>query len=189
MDLIDVLAVPAGGGNPSRVRAATNLVTGAFFTASLPSGTGEALPVYAVPPAPAASLDEIRSVVDEVTANVIFVDLINYAEQGLERIALSARLGGVPGTLPVRMEGNPGRGAVELVLPLTTYLTHRTLEFEVGKTFSDGKTEATPWLAWDTRARRQRRESDVEHDCGRRDGLTAEPGGRQAADAARGRGT
>lgn len=148
VDLVEVIVCPAAGAS-TRVPAETRLEVGGAWHAVLPEGTTAALPVYTIPPGPPVGLEENRSVIDEIRTNVIFVDLINYAEHALVRLAIRARLRDVPGVFEVAMDGSPGRGAVDMVLPLTTYLAQRVLEFEVRKTFASGRSEATPWLAWD----------------------------------------
>jgi hypothetical protein len=148
VDLIEILVLPPGG-EPSRLPVERRITPGSAHAVSVPAGTTDALPVFAIPPAGAANLEEIRSVIDEVTTNVIFLDLVNYAEHGLARLEIRARLRDVPGTYQVEMTGSPGHGSIDLLLPLTTYLSQRTLEFEVRKTFAVGRVETTPWLAWD----------------------------------------
>ena len=45
------------------------------------------------------------------------------------------------------------RGAVNFLLPLTTYLAARIVEFQVTKVFPGKPAELVPWQAWDMEAR------------------------------------
>ncbi|MDX2030719.1 MAG: hypothetical protein SF339_08620 [Blastocatellia bacterium] len=93
-----------------------------------------------------ATLEEIRSMIEDIRSNVVFVDLVNYDNYGLERLEVEARLKGVPGTSPVRMENR--RGTVDFLLPLTTYLAARSVEYRVNKVFRTRPPEMTAWLEW-----------------------------------------
>ncbi len=148
VDLAEVVAVKADGG-VQRVPAEVKVAEGASHAVVLPPGTAEAFPVYEVPAAAPAKLEEVRAVVDRVTSTILFFDLINYENHGLAKIELKARLKNVPGEQTVGLSGNPGTGMATMILPLTTYLANRTLEFFVRKTFSGGRTEDTGWKPWD----------------------------------------
>jgi hypothetical protein len=97
----------------------------------------------------AVTLEEIRSFVEDITTNVIFVDLMDRESHGIEELTLEARLKGVPGTRQIELEGDPPRGTAEFVLPLTSYLADHILEFQVTKLGADGTSKATAWLQWD----------------------------------------
>ncbi len=148
VDLAEVMAVKADG-NTQRVPMEVKLAEGASHAVVLPPGTAEAFPVYEVPAAAPAKLEEVRAVVDRVTSTILFFDLINHENHGLAKIELKARLRNVPGEQTVGLSGNPGAGMATMVLPLTTYLANRILEFFVTKTFSDGRSENTGWKLWD----------------------------------------
>jgi hypothetical protein len=148
VDLTEVLVLDAAGA-ARRIPAEKSVVAGAAHVVVLPSDAVEAFPVYTVPPAVPATLEEVRSVVDRVTASVLFLDLVNHANHGLSRIELVVRLRGVPGEQTVGLDGDPGRGVATMVLPLTAYLANRTMEFQARKTFAEGRAEATPWIPWD----------------------------------------
>ncbi len=102
-------------------------------------------------PAPAgpAELEEIRSFVEDIHTNVVFINLMNFSNHGLTAVDLEARLKGVPGTRPVPMSGDPPRGVLDFLLPITTYLAQHILQFRVLKTFSSAAPQTTPWLDWD----------------------------------------
>ena len=96
-----------------------------------------------------ATLEEIRSFVEDITTNVIFVDLMDRESHGIEELTLKARLKGVAGTRAIELEGDPPRGTAEFVLPLTSYLADHILEFQVTKVGIDGTSTTTAWLQWD----------------------------------------
>jgi hypothetical protein len=97
----------------------------------------------------AVTLEEIRSFVEDITTNVIFVDLMDRASHGIAELTLEARLKGVGGTRTIELEGDPPRGTAEFVLPLTSYLAEHILEFQVTKVGVDTKSSKTAWLQWD----------------------------------------
>jgi len=78
------------------------------------------------------------------------VDLVNYDNYGLERLEVEARLKGVPGTSRVPMENR--KGSVDFLLPLTTFLAARSVEYRVNKVFRAKPAEMTGWLEWDMNA-------------------------------------
>jgi hypothetical protein len=97
------------------------------------------------------TLEEVRAMIEEIQCNVVFVDLVNYENYGLTRLDIDARLRNVPGVSRVAMENR--RGSVDFLLPLTTYLAARIVEFRVTKVFASKPAEVTAWLNWDTEAR------------------------------------
>jgi hypothetical protein len=104
---------------------------------------------YDFPPGPPATIEEIRAFVEDVRTNVVFIDLIRYANHALMRVDLRVRVRRVPGEFPVRMSGDPASGIVELTLPLTAYLVERVIEIQATKTFTNGEVANSPWFAWD----------------------------------------
>jgi len=60
-------------------------------------------------------------------------------------LAIEARLRNVPGVLQVPMANR--RGSVTFLMPLTTYVESRVIEYRVTKTFAS-KVEVTGWLTW-----------------------------------------
>ena len=89
--------------------------------------------------------------IEEIQCNVVFVDLVNYANYGLTRLDIEARLRNVPGVTRVVMDNR--RGSVNFLLPLTTYLAARIVEYRVTKVFASKPAELTAWLAWDMNTR------------------------------------
>ena len=93
------------------------------------------------------TLEEVRAMIEEIECNVVFIDVVNYENHGLTRLDIDARLQGVPGVYRVGMDSR--RGAVNFILPLTTYLAARIVEFQVTKVFPGKPAELVPWRAWD----------------------------------------
>jgi hypothetical protein len=140
------------GGPVQRLPVETMLVSGAQHTIALPSNTTAAAfyPVYKVHIGP-SKLEEIRSFVEDITTNVIFVDLVNHAEHGLKQLDVQARLAGTDHSYSVPMSGDPASGHIDITLPLTTYLGAPTMQFQVAKTFDPGQVAAGEWIDWNLR--------------------------------------
>jgi hypothetical protein len=121
-------------------------------TVSVPAGTTEVFPAYTIPPGTPLEVEEIRSMVEEVQTNIVFIDLVNYANHGLSRLEIKACLKDVPGTHDVPMQraapDSPPVGTVDFILPLTTY-TNCILQFQVKKVFQSAPEQTTRWLEWD----------------------------------------
>jgi hypothetical protein len=151
VDVSDLAVVDAGGA-VSTLPAERQLKPGEAMTLALPAGSKPGWAVYAVPPGDAATLEEIRSFVEDVQTNVLFINIINYANHGLQRLDLLARLKEVPGSeRPVTMNAEQTMGEAVFMLPLTVYQGPRTLQFQVTKTALDGATSVTGWLEADLR--------------------------------------
>jgi hypothetical protein len=110
------------------------------------SGVAEAYPVYEVVPG-RLSLEQLNVFTEDITAQVVFVNQVNYANHDLASLGLEARVKGVQGTHRATM-GSGQSCAVELTLPLTGYLEARVIEFQVTKTTTSGSVSRTPWLTW-----------------------------------------
>jgi hypothetical protein len=108
----------------------------------------EIYPKYTIAPAAAASLPEIRSFIEDIHTNVVFVNLVNYANNDLKKIEIKAQLKDVEGTYTVPISEAEPVAAVDFVLPLTTYLTNRILQFQVEKVNNSDQTTQTGWLEW-----------------------------------------
>jgi hypothetical protein len=132
------------------VRVDRLLAAGESATIDLPFEAAEAYPVYTLQPGGPADLTEISSFVENIHTNVVFVNLISYANHNLKRLDLRARLKEAPGSetdVPISEDQPVGEAA--FILPLTTYLGARTLQFQVTKTDNSDAVTATAWLEWD----------------------------------------
>jgi len=131
------------------VKVETVLAAGASCGVAIADGYAEAYAVCSVPAGTPATLDEIRTFVENIHANVVFVDLVNYANHDLIGLEVEAQLKDVPGTHSVIMAGDPAHGEVDFLLPITKYLASHKLLFSVKKTYHNTAPDATGWLEWD----------------------------------------
>jgi len=145
VDVSDLLV--NGAGPATRIPVERRLAANESVTLA-DVASAVAYPVYAVVPGGAATLEEIRSFVEDIHTNVVFVNLVNYGNHGLEKLEIHARLRGVEGEQTVPLNEAEPVGGVEFVLPLTTYLASRVLEFQVTKVATGGASTATRWLEW-----------------------------------------
>lgn len=150
VDVSDLRAYPASG-TAHIIPVDARLEPGGARDIPLGGAEGQLFPVYAVDESSPAALEEIRSLIEDVHTNVIFIDLINYANHNLSRVEIRARMKDIAGEYPVVMSGDPPRGVIDIILPLTVYLEKRILQFQVTKTFTNGAQEVTAWFDWDMR--------------------------------------
>ncbi|MCX7257377.1 MAG: hypothetical protein NTZ64_11730, partial [Polaromonas sp.] len=136
-----------GAGEPARVSVEATLAPGATLEVAV-SGA------FAVAQADCAPLadgkptfEEVRAMIEDIECNVVFLDVVNYENHGLTRIDVDARLKDVPGVFRVGMDSR--RGSVNFLLPLTTYLATRIVEFQLTKVFASRPSEVTEWKSWD----------------------------------------
>lgn len=146
------LAVLDAGGAVAHVAVERQLAPGQASSVALPAATHPGWAVFSIPPGDAATLDEIRSFVEDIQTNVLFINIINYANHGLRRLDLRARLKEVAGSeKAVTMNDEQTMGEAVFMLPLTVYQGPRTLQFQVTKTDTAGAVAATGWLEADLR--------------------------------------
>ncbi len=149
---VNVTDLMVYGASGSGTPVAVDATLGDPQTASLPDGGGDLYPVYTVQPGTVERLQEIRSFVEDVHTNVIFLNLINYSAHSLKQLSITARLKGVEGTYPVAINdaasGGGAEAQVDMMLPLTNYIDERVLQYQVLKTHSDDSTTSTDWIEW-----------------------------------------
>jgi hypothetical protein len=139
-----------GAAEPVSLRIDEELAAGASRDVATAEIFSDAAVSFAAAGGTRPSFEEVRATIEEIQCNVVFVDLVNYENHGLTRLDIEARLRGVPGISAVPMAER--RGSVSFLLPLTTYLATRTVEFRVHKTFGDQPRATTDWVAWDMEA-------------------------------------
>lgn len=127
---------------------------------ALSAAAAEVVPVAAPSGQGAATLEEVRTFVEDIETNVIFIDLVNLANHSLKDFTVKARLKGVAGTQPVALaspsNGSAGAGRVgeaKFTLPLTSFLEKHVLQLQVTKIPLTGRKKATPWIDWDLETR------------------------------------
>jgi hypothetical protein len=135
-------------GRPQRVAVEASLAPNATHDVTTPAGVTEAYAVCTVGGS-AAGIEEVRSFIEDVQTNIVFINLINFGNHDLAQVAIEAKMKDVPGSREVQMSGDPPSGSLDFLLPLTTYLTSHVLQFRVIKTFKSGPAQTTPWLEWD----------------------------------------
>ncbi|HZO89435.1 MAG TPA: hypothetical protein VFB38_13980 [Chthonomonadaceae bacterium] len=139
-------------GAMQAVPAERTLAPGESQQVTLPGPAGEVQAVYQVPPGSPASIEEIATYLEDIRTNVIFVNLVNYANHDLTQLAVQARIKDVDQTYNLAFSEDQRISDVAIQLPLTTYLDKHILQFQVTKTLSAGQSVATSWLEWDLAA-------------------------------------
>jgi hypothetical protein len=143
------LVVSDGTGATTRIPVEKDLSSNESHAIAVPGQPTEAVAVYSIPPGEIARLEEARSFVEELYTNVIFVNLINFANHGLREMDIQVRLEGVVPEQTVAMSGTPPSGKLDLIMPLTTFLEKQILQIRIRKIFNSGEAVLTPWLDWD----------------------------------------
>lgn len=136
-----------GAAAPVRVPVEQTLAPGARLDVAAPGDWTTAQADADPLPDGQPGFEEVRAMVEEIQCNVVVVDLVNYDNHGLARLDVDVRLRGVPGVSRVPMDQR--RGAVNFLLPLTTYLESRVVEYQVTKVYPAKPAEQTGWLVWD----------------------------------------
>lgn len=152
---VDLAALRIDGGTSTLTDhpVETSLAPGTATTVTLPGDGAIDLdrcwPVYTVPDLDPAELPEIRSYVEDIRMNVVFLDLVDHPSRGVTRLDVTAQLAGAGDPQPVAMSGDPAVGSAVFVLPLTTYLGARQVRYRVSVTGTDGTTRPSDWLQHD----------------------------------------
>ena len=136
-----------GPGEPARMPVEASLAPGASFDIAAPAGYTAAQADFVSLADGNPTLEEVRAMIEEIECNVVFIDVVNYENHAITRLDIDARLQGVPGVYRVGMDSR--RGAVNFLLPLTTYLAARIVEFRLTKVFAAQPAEMLAWRAWD----------------------------------------
>lgn len=145
---VDVQDLALYGGTEAinRIPVERSLAAGATYQVAISSELAEIYPVYTVAPVGPTAITEIRSFVENIFQNVVFVNLINLANHNLTRLEITARIEGVEGTYKAQLSEAMPTAEIELILPLTTYLEQHTLQYRVTKIFSAGQPSTTAWI-------------------------------------------
>jgi hypothetical protein len=144
----DLMVYPGPGpGHPVPVNR--KLPAGAATTVALSAPASEALPVVSILPGAPAALHEVNAFVEDLTVNVIFINLVNFANHGLAGMSVAARIKGVGATVTAAISEAARVATINLRLPLTSYLGNQTLQYQVTKVAAAGATSVTPWIDWD----------------------------------------
>jgi hypothetical protein len=146
---MNVFEIALGAGSSGRrVPVDLTLDPGAAVDVSIEDEAQLAYASYE-PAGERVPLSRMNVFIEDVTTNVIFVNLINYANHDLVALHVKARLEGASQQQVVEL--NEGASAsLTLTLPLTTYLDRKILEYQIDKTFAGQEAaETTPWMKQD----------------------------------------
>ncbi|MBL8529393.1 MAG: hypothetical protein JNL68_17045 [Burkholderiales bacterium] len=144
-DIEDVLTYTEGN-RTGTISVEQRIEAGASLDIALPAGTDAAIARYAVLDT-VASLEEIRTFIEDVYTNVAFACPLDLTAERI-RLSLEGRIVGVPQTATVTLEGNTASAEMAFVLPLTVYLVQPTLQYRVSVVTADGATKSGPWRDW-----------------------------------------
>ena len=146
INLIDLMLY-RGVGVATSLPLDITLDSGAVTTISLPQGSPEAYPTYVFPTVDPITIPEVRSFVEDIDRTFNFINLINFGNHTLERLDIEARIKNLEGIYTTQVTEEMPIAEIEMIMPLTTYLTHHILEFRVTKIFHAGTSSSiTPWL-------------------------------------------
>jgi len=135
-----------GDSVAERVPVEISLTPGQTHTVSAGSGLQ---PVYSYLPGDPVAIEEVRSFVEDIYSNLIFINLLNFSNYNLLRLNVEARLQGLDSLYTAQLTEELPVVDIPVVLPLTTYLEKHVLDFRVIKIFNDRKAEMTDWIQWD----------------------------------------
>jgi hypothetical protein len=144
--------VCTGPAGRSRVAVGRSLAAGGSTTATVPADTTAGVAVATLPRSDPVAIEETRSFVDEVETNVLFLSLVALANHGLVRLDVDARIRGVVDSRSAQLTDAATTAELRFVLPLTTYLTGRVLEYRLTPRSLDGTSTSGAWITWDLAA-------------------------------------
>jgi hypothetical protein len=118
------------------------------WSGPVPAGASALLPV-ATPERVAATLPEIRSFVEDIRANLVFINQVNFANHALKQLEVVARIKDVPGDGRVSLSETDPVASLDFLLPLTTYLAHPTLQYQTVLTSATNQVSRSAWKDWE----------------------------------------
>jgi hypothetical protein len=146
INVFDVLT--RGPSGPPRSAAVNATLAPAGTAQAAVSGPADdAYVSYAAVPQ-RLTLRELDIFAEDVVSNVLFVNLVNYANHALSQLALRVRLVGTDHVYDVAIDEGQ-TATLTLTLPITTYLASQAIQFQVTKTFtSDAQPATNAWADW-----------------------------------------
>ncbi|WP_211588597.1 hypothetical protein, partial [Allorhizocola rhizosphaerae] len=141
----DMIVVGAGGAVDT-VPVEVTLAPHAQHSVALAQGATQVIPVSSVRPTP-ASLAEIRAYVEDISVEVIFVNLVDLAARQLDSIEVTAGIRGLGGPQSAVFTGDGTAQPMRFVLALTALAADPVLEYRVTRTGgpSAGTGELRTW--------------------------------------------
>ncbi len=146
-DVKEILPYPPGAP-PGPVEIERRLAPSETTTSdTLPGSTDEVVVNYALA-STGGSLEEIRTFVEDLHTNVVFVSAFDWASAGLEEATIEGRIAGVDGAATAKLNGNTTSAEMQFVLPLTSYLSQPTLQYRATFLAADGNARTGEWRDW-----------------------------------------
>jgi hypothetical protein len=141
------LRVYPPGQSMQTIQVDRSLAKTEVWAGSISPDITEVYPVYTLRSGAAASLQEIRSFIEDIHTNIIFLNQVNYANHNLKKLDITARIKDLPETYDVSIpEQLPA--SLDIILLLTSFLANPVLQFQVIKTDVSDQISRTPWLDW-----------------------------------------
>lgn len=141
---IDVLELRGGEGS---VAVNQTIPPSGRITTAKPTGDGHIVARFRAHDEP-MSLKQMRVFVEDVIADVIFVNLIDFKAHDLTAVEVFCHLQGESEAFTATL-GERQSAKIELTLPITDYLQKQILLYQVKTTPSSGTASVSDWLSWD----------------------------------------
>ena len=110
-------------------------------------GADEAFASYSLAPT-GASLEEIRTFVEDLHTNVVFICGFDLAAEQIQKVTVEGQIAGASGASSVELVADKSSGEIGFVLPLTAYLAHPTLRYRTTSLSNDGSARTSNWRDW-----------------------------------------
>jgi hypothetical protein len=141
-------------GTSDLVPVDRKFAAGEAVSITLPPDTLECFPIYTLQASTPSQLSEVSAFVENVHTNVVFVNLVNFANHTLSQLAVTLKFQSMAGSEKT-LTLNPTQQVAEAnyTLPLTQFLQAQILQFQVSKTDTSGQVTQTGWITWDLKQR------------------------------------
>ena len=95
-----------------------------------------------------ASLEEIRTFVEDLHTNAVFICGFDLTAEQLQKVMVEAQIAGASGAGTVELVPDKSSGEIGFVLPLTAYLGQPTLQYRTTALSIDGSARTSAWRDW-----------------------------------------
>jgi hypothetical protein len=145
---ISKLLLIDSGAITSEVMVNSRLETDAEISVSLPTAASQVEPVYSVEPT-VADLTEIRSFIEDIEANLVFINRLDMAANKISKLRVIARIQGVAEQKQVEFTATSDISLdVKFILPLTIYLARPPIDLELYATNLSGEERELVRRTW-----------------------------------------
>jgi hypothetical protein len=144
---VDVGELALSGGTEARVTVGRRLAAGESLTVAAPGAPSRALAQYAYAGG-IASLDEVRTFIEDIYVDALFAASLDFAASGLAELSVAAGIAGTDQSLTATLTAGAPSASVRFVLPLTAYLARPVLRYRVSGRRNDATIVAGPWRDW-----------------------------------------